>query len=477
MRSTLTPDDYEKISSSSITEVEVEYLLRKMKNTSPGYDNIPCWVFKTCSYELAGVIAFIINYSIRSGVVPSTWLTAIVTPVLKVSNPETLSDFRPISVTPVLSRLTERLIVRNWLRSALAEIDLSDQFAFRLTGSTNCALIYCFNCVAKMLETNSYVRCLFVDFSKAFDMVNHAIVIRKLNSLNLSPFIKNWIISFLTGRSQITRLASCYSTKLAINRSIVQGSGIGPSMYILMESDLHPLSDINKIFKFADDTNLLVPEQSDISMEEEFTNIQDWARRNKMVINLSKTKEIVFRRPHPGKFALSPSIEEVEIVREAKLLGVILTDNFSFDMHVNSILATCSQRFYLLKLLRDGGMPADKLDVVFCALIVNRISYCLSAWGGFLNPEQIGRINALFLRARKYRLTDNVYDFVGLLQHLDYKLFKSMQSDVHCLNLILPPKKFDNPRLRSRGHNYCLPKCLFELYKKSFLSRSLYAFL
>jgi hypothetical protein len=104
-----------------------------MKNTSPGYDNIPCWVFKTCSYELAGVIAFIINYSIRSGVVPSTWLTAIVTPVLKVSNPKNLSDFRPISVTPVLSRLTEKLIVRNWLRSALSEIDLSDQFAFRPT--------------------------------------------------------------------------------------------------------------------------------------------------------------------------------------------------------------------------------------------------------------------------------------------------------------------------------------------------------
>ena len=89
-----------------------------------------------------------------------------------------------------------------------------------------------------------------------------------------------------------------------------------------------------------------------------------------MVINLSKTKEIVFRRPHPGKFALSPSIEEVEIVQEAKLLGVILTDNFSFDKHVNSILATCSQRFYLLKLLRDGGMSADKLNVVFLC------SYC-----------------------------------------------------------------------------------------------------
>jgi hypothetical protein len=123
------------------------------------------------------------------------------------------------------------------------------------------------------------------------------------------------------------------------------------------------------IFKFADDTNLLVPELSDISMKEEFANIQDWACRNKMVINLSKTKEIVFRRPHPGKFSLLPSIDEVEIVREAKLLGVILTDNFSFDKHVNSILATCSRRFYLLKLLRDGGMPVDKLNVVFVLLL------------------------------------------------------------------------------------------------------------
>jgi hypothetical protein len=123
-----------KITSNSITEVEVEYLLRKIKNTSPGYDKIPCWVFKTCSYDLAEVIVFIINYSILSGVVPSSWLTAIVTPVLKVSNPKTLSDFRPISVTPVLSRLTEKFIVRNWLSFALSEIDLSDQFAFRPAG-------------------------------------------------------------------------------------------------------------------------------------------------------------------------------------------------------------------------------------------------------------------------------------------------------------------------------------------------------
>jgi hypothetical protein len=124
-----------------------------------------------------------------------------------------------------------------------------------------------------MLETNSYDRCLFVDFPKAFDKANHAFVIRKLNSLNLPAFIINWAISFLTGCSQITRLASCCSAKLDINRSIVQGSGVGPSLCILMESDLHPLSEKKIIFKFADYTNLLVPELSDISMKEENANI------------------------------------------------------------------------------------------------------------------------------------------------------------------------------------------------------------
>jgi hypothetical protein len=91
----------------------------------------------------------------------------------------------------------------------------------------------------------------------------------------------------------------------------------------------------------------------------------------KWLLTCPELNKIVFRRPHPGKFSFLPNRDEVKIVREAKLLGVMLTNNFSFDEHDNSILATCSCRFYLLKLLRDGGMPVDKLNDAFCALIVN----------------------------------------------------------------------------------------------------------
>jgi hypothetical protein len=147
MREILALDDYDAVSTISFNELDIEPLLRRMKNTAPGYDNVPCWVFKSCSYELAGIVASIITQSLRTGTVPVTWLTAIVTPVPKVPIPKCIADFRPISVTPLLSRLTERLLVRDWFGPALAKIDLQDQYAFKPTGSTNCALIDCFDYV------------------------------------------------------------------------------------------------------------------------------------------------------------------------------------------------------------------------------------------------------------------------------------------------------------------------------------------
>ena len=166
LRNVITPDELIQVENSSLDEMDIEPMLRGLKDTAPGYDDIPAWVFRTCSYELAGIIAFIINYTFRSGTVPSNWLTAIVTPVPKVSIPKNISDFRPISVTPILSRLTEKLLVRHWIRPAFAGIDLSDQFAFKPTGSTNCAIIYCIDNITRMLEMNNYVRCMMIDLLK-----------------------------------------------------------------------------------------------------------------------------------------------------------------------------------------------------------------------------------------------------------------------------------------------------------------------
>ena len=118
----------------SLYPYEIEPLLCRVAKTVPGRDNIPHWIFSYCSYEFADVVAHIYNLSLGNGVVPHQWLTAISTPVPKIPNPGTLSDFRSISVMPILSLIIEKLVVSRWLRPAITPDLISDQFAFRPWG-------------------------------------------------------------------------------------------------------------------------------------------------------------------------------------------------------------------------------------------------------------------------------------------------------------------------------------------------------
>jgi len=112
------------------------------------------------------------------------WKQSIFTPVPELSKPVCLADFRPISFTPMLSRLAEKLIVQKWLLPAINHQTINDQFAFRPTGSTTCVLVFLYH-VTRLLETNSYVRCLLIDFSRVFEVVDHGILAAKLMGLNI----------------------------------------------------------------------------------------------------------------------------------------------------------------------------------------------------------------------------------------------------------------------------------------------------
>ena len=187
----------------------------------------------------------------------------------------------------------------------------------------------------------------------------------------------------------------------SINRGIVQGSGLGPTLYSIMESDLTSLSKLNMLFKYADDTNLLVPENSDVPLESEFEHIRQWTVANKMMLNLDKTKEIVFHKPNPRNFLAPSAIIGIEQVSEVKLLGVYFTSTLNFEAHVKFILGQCSQRVYLLKLLRDQGLPLDKKNLISQAVIVSRFICALPAGGGFATSDLIERINAFFAKIKK----------------------------------------------------------------------------
>ena len=164
----------------------------------------------------------------------------------------------------------------------------------------------------------------------------------------------------------------------AINRSIIQGSGLSHLLYSIVKGDLYLISIINLLFKYADDTNLIVPENTNVCLLEEFDHMTEWARKNKMIINMLKTKEIVFRRPSPRLSIMPPLLNEIDQVAEIKLLGVIFRGNFNFESHIIYIMSISSQRIYLIKLLRDQGLRGEHLETVFrFTLFIALVMLCL----------------------------------------------------------------------------------------------------
>ena len=151
----------------------------------------------------------------------------------------------------------------------------------------------------------------------------------------------------------------------------------------------------------------------------------------------------------------------------------------SFSEHVNQLLMACSQRMFLLRQLRVRGLPVAQLNVIFSALILGKILYAVTAWGGFLSIADQKRIDSLLIRCRKfgYSSTLSTCSFCDLLLKADRRLFKKTCDTSHCLNMLLPDVRRSAELLRSRGHPYVLPYCRKELYKKSFIVRSLFNFI
>ena len=461
------------------SEFQIWKMLDKQKKTAAGPDEIPYWIFNKCSFEISAVVTYMINKSLRDGKPPNSWKHAVITPIPKVAKPQTVNELRPISVTSILSRLTERLIVRHYLIPAFPPGYLDDQFAFRPTGSTTAALAYTLHYVTRFLEDNKFVRVLLIDYSKAFDSVNHEILLNKLTALPLPQFVINWIANYLTGRTQAVCSQRQMSKVLHISQSIVQGSGLGPYLYLIMASDLKTLSKMNKLCKYADDKTLISPSNSDISFEDEFRHILQWSKDNKLRLNFSKTQEIVFKRPGPGSRMLNlpPPLENIERVNSVKLLGCVLTDGLTGAKHVDFILNIVNQRLYLLNYFKAHGMNIHGLTLVFDAIVVSRIMYAMQAVSFLVNQADIVRINAVFKKAHRWGLTTKLLRFENLATQADAKLFRALKNKDHCLHQLLPDKRTNySLNLRKRGHDYCLPELQTELHKSSFINRCLFKF-
>jgi len=186
----------------------------------------------------------------------------------------------------------------------------------------------------------------FIDFSKAFDTVCHEILLQKLVTLKFPQYVINWLGHFLTDRTRSVG----QSASLHITRFIVQGSGIGPYAFLVMIADLQPSHPDICYSKYADNRTAVFPAAISHLAVSEFRHINDWSATNKLLINLSKTKEMIICRPgNRAKPTFPEPITGIEQIHTIKLLGVTFSDNLLFAPHIDNAPCSVSQRFYLLK--------------------------------------------------------------------------------------------------------------------------------
>jgi Reverse transcriptase (RNA-dependent DNA polymerase)/Endonuclease/Exonuclease/phosphatase family len=457
-----------------MTEYEMFSILDRLHHTADGIDGLPAWFLRLAAPVYSAPLCVLINRSMRASYVPHQWTTAIIHPVAKVQIPVQMSDFRPISITPVISRVLEREIVHRHLyptfvKPPMSQL-LSDQFAFRPTGSTTSALIAILHELSTMLRENSYVTLISLDFSRAFDTVRHSTLAAKLSELDIHDHVYNWIVNFLSCRQHVTRFEGRTSKAAAINSSVVQGSGLGPSVYDINASDLHPMNPENRMFKYADDTYLLVGSRARTTVSEELANVSRWASRNNLRLNTTKSREMIIARRSCNE--LPPPIDDVVRVQSMHILGVTLGSDLGVTGHVDEIVEACSGSLHALRILRAHGLPPGALQVVTEATTLSKLLYAAPAWWGFASAADRHRLERFLARTvRTGYLPSGTATIEARVSSAEDRLLQSIVlNEAHVLHRFFPPPKPRHYALRPRAHDFVLPL----KDEKNFIARVLY---
>ena len=327
-----------------------------------------------------------------------------------------------------------------------------------------------------MLETNEYVHLVSFDFSKPFDTVRHSSLFSKLAQLAMPDHVYNWLLDFFGERQHCTRFNSQISTLLPISASVVQGSALGPVAFIINASDLHTVSDSNKLFKYADDIYMLVPASNSASIPLELSHISNWASANNLRLNQSKTHELIVTRKNSRRTSVPPATTNLNRVLTLTILGVTMNGNLDAGEHVSSLISRGGQSLYALKTLKAHGLAGKSLLSVCKSTFVSSFMYASPAWSGFSSLDMISRLEAMLKKSKRWGLTGglDLETFSELSDRHDQKLFSKVKNNpYHVLHSLLPPVKSCGYHLRTRVHNFTLPSKSVSLCR-NFLYRMLF---
>ena len=368
---------------------EVINIVSSFKNKeSFGFDNIPVNIMKSSICFIAEPISAIINSSMNTGVFPNILKIAKVCPVFKSGEKSDFQNYRPISVLPSFSKIFEK-VVHNRLLSYLNtnSILCSNQYGFRKNHSTYMALMDMYDRVSAAADNNEFSMGVFIDLSKAFDTLNHDILLKKLEYYGVRGIALDWFKSYLSNRKQCVSLGGVISSLKSVTHGVPQGSILGPLLFILYINDIINCSKYFIFILFADDTNLFyscknIFQLFDIA-NSELAKLSQWFRANKLSLNIKKTNYILFGNKRlPLNATLSVSIDGILLQRvvSTKFLGIFVDEKLNWKTHIDHVAVKIAKGLGAIGRVRNI-VPNSVLFTLYQAMIYPYLAYCSIIWG------------------------------------------------------------------------------------------------
>lgn len=387
------------------TEMVERVILHKIKGSyASGYDDFPAFLLKRIARCIAPPLVHIINSSFQNGVFPTNLKVNTVVPVFKRGSAGDVSNYRPISLSSVFSKIFEYCFLEQLISFVNKyEILHNNQHGFRKGYSTTTALTEYYQKITDAIERGESPSGIFCDLSRAFDCVHHEKLLSKLSRYGIRGVPNKWVNSYLSGRSQTVKLKHVgldksirsFNSRIAyVDIGVPQGSVLGPILFILYMNDLCPSIGAHTTM-YADDTSLLVSDcDSTIYQDKIDAAVREmslWFNNNSLYLNAEKTKHILF---HTRQRLLLPEIEvmigNAALCKQssASFLGVIFDEGLTFLDHCMTLVKRVNIRCYQIRNLRTVLNISSLLNCYY-GLVHSILSYGIIVWGSSVSWRDV----------------------------------------------------------------------------------------
>ena len=377
--------------SFALHTVDREHVLTLLKNINKtkgiGVDNLPARFLCDGAEPICDVVLFVVNRSISSNTVPNIFKTARVVPIYKKNSKFEEGNYRPVSLTCVLSKLLERVIyiqLDNYLKTN--NILYEHQSGFRQGYSTDSCLIHITDFIKHNIGIGNYTGMVLMDLQKAFDTVDHNILCNKLQAIGLNNNSVSWFRSYLCNRQQMVEINGVCSDKLTQSCGVPQGSILGPILFLIYINDMSAAVNC-KLSLYADDSALIVSDKDinvvELKLNQELENVKKWFTDNKLSLHLGKTESILFasKRKLKTRNCLNIVCNNIQIksVDNVKYLGAYLDQSLSGVTMAKNVLKKVNGRLKFL--YRQCNNLSSNIKKTLANSLINcHFDYSCSYW-------------------------------------------------------------------------------------------------